>query len=49
MSELRELFNEAFRDRERAELVALTSNEALEVERGEVLRGPRYYRVFSLE
>jgi len=46
--ELEHVFNEAFLDRERAEVVSLTESRLLDVDRGEVLRNSRYVRTFTL-
>jgi len=47
--ELKEVFDEAFWDRERAEVIATIPSEVWQVERGEVLRDSRYFRSFSCE
>jgi len=46
--ELKHVFNEAFLDREQAEVVSLTESRLLDVDRGEVLRNSRYVRTFNL-
>jgi len=46
--ELKEIFNDAFLDREQAEVVSLTESRLLDVDRGEVLRNSRYIRTFNL-
>jgi len=46
--ELEHVFNEAFLDREQAEVVSLTESRLLDVDRGEVLRNSRYIRAFNL-
>jgi len=45
--ELKQIFNEAFLDREQAEVVSLTESRLLDVDRGEVLRNSRYIRIFN--
>jgi len=45
--ELNLIFDNAFLDREQAEVVALTESSLLDVHRGEVLRNARYIRVFE--
>jgi len=46
--ELKQIFNDAFLDREQAEVVSLTESRLLDVDRGEVLRNSRYVRAFNL-
>jgi len=46
--ELDLIFNNAFLDRERAEIVSLSESSLLDVNRGEVLRNSRYIRAFNL-
>jgi len=46
--ELDLIFNNAFLDRERAEIVSLSESRLLDVDRGEVLRNSRYIRAFNL-
>jgi len=46
--ELEQIFNNAFLDREQAEVVALSESRLLDVDRGEVLRNSRYVRTFTL-
>jgi len=45
--ELNLIFDNAFHDREKAEVFALTESSLLDVHRGEVLRNARYIRVFE--
>jgi len=48
LNELKHVFNSAFIDRERAEVVSTTESNLLDVVQGEVLRASRYTRVFTL-
>jgi hypothetical protein len=45
--ELEEIFNKAIYDREKAEIIASKESSLLNVLKGEVLRNPRYARVFN--
>jgi len=47
--ELKEIFNDAYLDREQAEVVSLTESRLLDIDCGEVLRNSRYIRAFNLE
>ena len=47
--ELKKIYNTALLDRERAEIVALQPSRRLDIIRGEVLRSPRYTRIFWIE
>lgn len=47
--ELRKIYDQAFYDRERAEIVAMEDHRLLDIARGEVLRSPRYTRVFWID
>lgn len=46
--ELEEILQNAFLDREKAEIVARTESCLLDVEVGEVLENSRYVRMFTL-
>jgi len=48
LNELKHVFDSAFIDRERAEVVSTTGSNLLDVVQGEVLRTSRYIRVFTL-
>lgn len=48
INELKHVFDSAFIDRERAEVVSTTESNLLDVVQGEVLRTSRYIRVFTL-
>jgi len=48
LNELKHVFDLAFIDREKAEVVSTTESNLLDVVQGEVLRTSRYIRVFTL-
>jgi len=48
LNELKHVFDSAFIDRERAEVVSTTESNLLDVVQGEVLRTSRYVRLFTL-
>lgn len=48
INELKHVFDSAFIDREKAEVVSTTGSNLLDVVQGEVLRTSRYIRVFIL-